>query len=407
MMLMAVFARGKTYFYEFQFDGKRYRGTTKVRVGKGVPGQPNPKERAKQIENAKRMELALADAGLKAPAETVAAAEIVLKPFFRDYSIGWLSTYAKVHCKHATHRLYTQVVEDHLNPVLGSKRIDAISRNDVRLLIAAKIEQKLSKSTVRNIVAPLREMLGHAVDDGLIVSNPATRLARFSKETSARANAQKILPYTPEEVNALLDRAATKNSDLHVFLLVAVLTGMRLGELVGLQWPDIDPIAKCVHVKRAVSRRRVETPKNHLIRRIDLSDDLLRALQQMETRRKQEWLEKGKAVPEWVFCNEEGSFMNEFNFRTRKFYPLFKKEDGVGAALQLRRIRLHDLRHTYASLMLQQGESITYVKEQMGHHSIQVTVDLYGHLIPGANRAAANRLHATIGRRGKGAAASA
>jgi integrase len=101
-------------------------------------------------------------------------------------------------------------------------------------------------------------------------------------------------------------------------------------------------------------------------------------------------------MPDWVFCSDEGNFMNEYNFRTRKFYPLFRKKEGEDEKLQLRQIRLHDLRHTYASLMLQQGESVTYVKEQMGHHSIQVTVDLYGHLIPGANRAAANRLEAKI-----------
>jgi integrase len=101
-------------------------------------------------------------------------------------------------------------------------------------------------------------------------------------------------------------------------------------------------------------------------------------------------------MPEWVFCSEDGSFMNEYNFRTRKFYPLFKKKEGEDKALELRQIRLHDLRHSYASLILQQGESVTYVKEQMGHHSIQVTVDLYWHLIPGANRAAANRLEAHI-----------
>ena len=63
---------------------------------------------------------------------------------------------------------------------------------------------------------------------------------------------------------------------------------------------------------------------------------------------------------------------------------------------KIERSPLHDLRHTYASLMMQNGESITYVKEQMGHHSIQVTVDLYGHLMPGANRASANRLHKSI-----------
>jgi integrase len=70
-------------------------------------------------------------------------------------------------------------------------------------------------------------------------------------------------------------------------------------------------------------------------------------------------------------------------------YPLI-------TAAKLRSFRIHDLRHTYASLMLQNGESVTYVKKQMGHHSIQITVDTYGHLVPGANSAAADRLSATI-----------
>jgi integrase len=388
-----IYKRGGTYWYEFEFGGQRHRASTKVKVGRGVPGQPTPKEQAKGIENAKRLELAQIAAGLR-PAEPPEPEPIEEpKPTFTAYSTQWLTTYAKVHCKHATHRLYTQVVEDHLTPTLGAKRLDEITRADVRSLIAAKIDAELSKATVRNIIAPMRQMLSHAVDDGLIPSNPAVRLARFSKETSAKANAKKIVPYTTEEVRLLLAKALERNHELHTFLLTAVMTGMRLGELLGLQWDDIDTIGKCIHVKRAVSRRRIETPKNHLQRRIDLSDELMRVLREHERKAKAEWFKRGQPLPLWVFANDDGSFLNEFNFRTRKFYPLFKKAEGK---IQLRRIRLHDLRHTYASLMLQNGESITYVKEQMGHHSIQVTVDLYGHLIPGANRAAANRLHTAI-----------
>jgi len=90
-------------------------------------------------------------------------------------------------------------------------------------------------------------------------------------------------------------------------------------------------------------------------------------------------------MPVWVFINEEGRQLDHGNFRRRVFYPILTKAG-------LRRIRFHDLRHTFASLLLQQGESPQYVKEQMGHHSIQVTVDIYGHLIPGANRKAVDRL---------------
>ncbi|HKA53823.1 MAG TPA: site-specific integrase [Candidatus Binatia bacterium] len=81
-----------------------------------------------------------------------------------------------------------------------------------------------------------------------------------------------------------------------------------------------------------------------------------------------------------------GTMLNPDNFRHRVWFKLLEKAG-------LRRIRIHDLRHTFASLLIQQGESLAYVKEQMGHHSIRVTVDMYGHLVPGGNKAAVDRLH--------------
>src|SRR5262249_7412661 len=270
----------------------------------------------------------------------------------------------------------------------GKKKLDQITRTDIESFVA-EMGGKRAKATVRNIVAVLRGILSKAVRDELITSNRATHIARFQKETSTKASAKKIVPLSVPEVKAMLGAAEKTDFVLYVFLLTAVLTGMRVGELFGLQWGDIDQVNKCIHVKRSVSRRKIETPKNHMQRRIDLADELARALDALRTPRKEEWFKKGKPVPEWIFCTEDGAFGNEYNFRSRKFYPLIKRA-------KLRRFRIHDLRHTYASMMLQNGESPTYVKEQMGHHSIQVTVDTCGHLIPGANREAADRLGSSI-----------
>ena len=96
-------------------------------------------------------------------------------------------------------------------------------------------------------------------------------------------------------------------------------------------------------------------------------------------------------MPDWVFCNEAGRPLDGDNLRHRVFYKVL-------AQAGLRRIRVHDLRHTFASLLIQNGESLAYVKDQLGHSSIQVTVDIYGHLIPGANRAAVDRLDDATGR---------
>ncbi len=95
-------------------------------------------------------------------------------------------------------------------------------------------------------------------------------------------------------------------------------------------------------------------------------------------------MEKGTNTPQWVFPSLSGTPLEERNIR-HVFKRMLEKAE-------LRQIQIHDLRHTFASLLLQQGESVAYVKEQLGHASIQITVDTYGHLIPGANRGAVDRL---------------
>ena len=81
-------------------------------------------------------------------------------------------------------------------------------------------------------------------------------------------------------------------------------------------------------------------------------------------------------IPEWVFANREGNPADMANLKTRHFFKCL-------ARAKLRRIRFHDLRHTYASLLIQNGESLAYVRDQLGHSTIKLTVDIYGHLVPG------------------------
>jgi integrase len=109
-------------------------------------------------------------------------------------------------------------------------------------------------------------------------------------------------------------------------------------------------------------------------------------LRETLTARKEETLRQGwKHLPDWVFCNEAGKPLDGDTLRHRIFHRVLAKAG-------LRRIRLHDLRHTFASLLIQQGESLAYVRDQLGHASIQLTVDTYGHLIPEANRQAVDKL---------------
>ena len=170
----------------------------------------------------------------------------------------------------------------------------------------------------------------------------------------------------------------------HPWLLLALRTGLRLGEQLGLQWGDVDWNGRFITVQRNLVRGVLTSPKSHQRRRVDMSTQLTEAMLAWRREQRARWLEKGKDVPPWVFPSLEGTALDERNLRL-VFTRLLDKAT-------LRHTRIHDLRHTFASLLIQQGESLAYVKEQMGHASIQITVDTYGHLIPGANRAAVDRL---------------
>jgi integrase len=138
-------------------------------------------------------------------------------------------------------------------------------------------------------------------------------------------------------------------------------------------------------VRRNLVAGRLTSTKSTNRRRVDMSLNLTKALRELQRERKTASLKAGKPVPSWVFITREGTALDGDNVRHRVFYRLLEGAD-------LRQIRFHDLRHTYASLLIQNGES--YVKEQIGHSSIQVTVDVYGHLVPSANRAAVDKLDA-------------
>jgi integrase len=222
------------------------------------------------------------------------------------------------------------------------------------------------------------------VEDGLLPANPALRLGRYYR----RADQPKpeISPLTREEVALFLKAAREHAPREYPLFLCAVRTGLRLGELLGLQWGDIDFTGRFIEVRRNRVAGRTTTPKSGKIRRVDMSRQLTETLRALRTARKAEALRRGwRQVPEWVFCNEAGRPLDGDNLRHRVFYRILAKAG-------LRRIRFHDLRHTFASLLIQNRESLAYVRDQLGHASIQLTVDTYGHLVPGANRQAVDWL---------------
>jgi integrase len=247
-------------------------------------------------------------------------------------------------------------------------------------------EVPYSKASIRIILSQLCALFGHAVEEKVIETNPALKLGKFYKQTKVVHD--EIQPLSAEEVQtflaAVLDRAWSRDS--YPVFLCALHTGMRAGEIVGLQWGDVDLHGKFFMLRRQFTRGRIEPTKTGKARRVDMSDALAAELDALKKRRKAEYLEKGSnEIPDWVFSNGEGNPLDYYNLKRRHFEKCLDHA-------KLRRIRFHDLRHTYATLLLMAGESPAYVSKQLGHSSIKITVDVYCHWIPNADRSAVNRL---------------
>src|SRR5689334_24222893 len=147
---------------------------------------------------------------------------------------------------------------------------------------------------------------------------------------------------------------------------------MRQGDLIGLQWPDVDFHGAFIEVHRAVVRRKMTTMKTYKIRRVDMSPQLAAELQRLKETRTLEATLKGRPMSEWVFTGASGDRVNDDILR-RAFQACL---DGA----KLRRIRFHDLRHTFASLLIQRNANPKYIQQQLGHASISITLDVYSHL---------------------------
>jgi site-specific recombinase XerD len=150
----------------------------------------------------------------------------------KEYGEAWLEAYGKTHLKESTYQEYKAVLNKHVYTAFGRLPFTKLSREAVRRLIAEKIAAGCSRSTVRNIIAPLREMYNHAIDDGAASFNPASRVGRFNRR---RGDNNKIDPLTKEELHTFLKTAKDQMADYYPLFLCAPTTGIREGELIGFK----------------------------------------------------------------------------------------------------------------------------------------------------------------------------
>jgi integrase len=243
----------------------------------------------------------------------------------------------------------------HLKPVLGGMLIQDIRGETVMRFLAALRKQGLSDKTVRNVRATLHKIIVSATEWGVLDAVP--RLPRVKVADSS------FDFLTREETEKLLGVA--RSPEEYVLLLFAVRTGARAGEQIALEWGDLDWNSRKVILRRSSTRGVVGPTKSGRERKVPLSRELERALRAIRHLR-------GKLV----FCNPDG--------RPLSLWQLHERIWGACRRAGLRRIRWHDLRHTFASHLVMANVPLRQVQDWMGHSTIMMTMR-YSHLAPGTS----------------------
>jgi integrase len=312
------------------------------------------------------------------------------KSTLAEYLKIWLKDYAWPNLSPKTAEGYEYIIESHLIPSLGKLTLtqlkpEHLQRYYTDKLSSGRVDGKggLSPKTVRHHHITLHGALQSAVKWGLLARNPADAVdaPRFQRPEMNIMNA--------DEINTFLE--AAKDTPFYTLFYLALFTGMRRSELLALRWSDIDLMLCQLYVSRSLHQLKngdviYRQPKSDKSRRmIALTPSTAIVLREQREHQNSEKLLQVLPVSDddLVFSQPDGSPYRPDTI-THAWIKLARKTG-------LRGIRLHDARHTHASLMLKQGIHPKIVQERLGHSSIQITLDTYSHVAPGLQEAAAQR----------------
>ncbi len=283
---------------------------------------------------------------------------------------------------------YRRALRSYVSPQLGTRTLASLRTEDVDALIAGLEAEGKAPGTVRNIVTPLRRMLADAVRQGKLLANPA---AGADLPPAQDFTGKEIPREHTDAIRASLVSLAANDPlrnepDLFsvCFFDVALGTGLRLGELRGLRWRDVERDRRVIRVERAYSRRELKRPKSEAgVRSVPLFASVDDALRHLAARA----VERGRYAPdELVFATVRGTPLHESNFNRRVWRPAL---DHAGIA-QLG-YRFHDLRHTCVSRLVAAGADVKLVQAVAGHASPLITLKRYSHLLDTRISEAADR----------------
>ena len=295
---------------------------------------------------------------------------------FSDYMDYWFNEYVTINCKYNTQQCYDILIKKHIKPHLGIYKIKQLNYTILQQFLNSKFKNGYSKSTLNRLKSILSTSLKMAVSNyDLIKVNPAQNLKIPSY---GNKNKEQVKTLTLKQYNTILKRFPFGNN-FHMALQIAFNTGMRCSEVCGLTWDRVDLENKKITVDRILIWKQkagyvFETPKTKTsYRTISIGDTLVNML-----KKNKEWQNKNR--------QEYGQYYTENNF-------VCTKENGTAVTpttiRYLSRIvnldlgiefSFHSLRHTHATLLLENGSNIKEIQQRLGHSKISTTLDTYSHV---------------------------
>ena len=326
-------------------------------------------------------------------------------PTIGEYADHWV---AGLRLQNSTIQGYKRTIQNHVRPHLGAIQLDQLTATRIaahyRQLETSGRRDKpgygkpLSANTVSKVHVLLGAMLDAAVDDGLILLNPANKKRTVNPPSSGQVRAQKpeIITWTGPQLHAFLTWNHHEfDDDLFPLWRTIAYTGMRRSEALALRWGDLSFTTSRLGIRRAAdvtTRNKAKTTKTGAARVLDLDTDTLAVLKAYKTKRGAISLDLARADA-YVFGNDAGEIRSPNEISRRWTSRVRRAQAELD---ELPRVTLKGLRHTHATLLLELGEHPKVVQERLGHSTITTTMNIYSHVTPTMQKAAVDRFAAHL-----------
>lgn len=281
----------------------------------------------------------------------------------------FINNHCKLQCKPSTVDLYNTYLKTRLKDVADIRAKD-LQKHDIERLVLEWKRSGAKNKTINNVLIFLQSVYAYGVEAELLSSNP---VQKFKKLPRTKKPIQFL---SDNEIPLFLEIAQRLTPEYYALFYTAIHTGMRRGELLALEWSDIDFRAGKISVNKQMYRNQLTTPKTlNSIRLVDMSEELAEVLREHK--------KEQKVLSKLVFCTKEGRYIHPYNMSVRYFKAVLKElSEQLPYDNNVEALRFHDLRHTYATYLLSKGIPVKYVQEQLGHSSAKITLDTYIHVMP-------------------------